>query len=53
MEGGIDVGECHRMWRVEYYFWCPDGEELMRALVDLAEARGWQCGGVVREEVEA
>jgi len=39
-----------KVWRVDYLFQGPEGEELQQALIDLAEERGWQCGGVIREE---
>ena len=36
------------MWHVDYLFEGADGDELQEALIDLAEERGWLCGGVIR-----
>ena len=36
------------VWHVDFLFEGADGDELQRALIDLAEERGWLCGGVIR-----
>ena len=40
------------VWHVDFLFEGADGDELQRALIDLAEERDWVCGGIIRRKEE-